>query len=129
MLFLGGGKKTKKTSKPSAKSVALSKTKVEDSPSVSSERKSKPKEERKPKAAEESDESADESDADTNENNDKSSGDESNTQKSNPEDDDQVSLIDESWKLFLDIFNSVVCLKIVESSHVMEYFCSFSVKK
>lgn len=89
--FTGGGKKVKKASKPAPKAAALIKTNVEDSPSVSVERKSKSKSERKQRLDEDQAESADESDADTNDLNDKSSGDESTTQKSNPEDDDQVS--------------------------------------
>lgn len=94
----GGGKKSKKNTKPVSKpSSGVAKTKVEDSPNVSADRKQKPKEERPLKPEEETDESADESDADTNERDDKSSGDESNTQKSNPEDDDQ------EWEKFRKI--------------------------
>ncbi|XP_060516867.1 translocation protein SEC63 homolog [Cylas formicarius] len=78
----GGGKKTKKSTKPS-RSAGNVKSKAEDSPST--EKKTK---EVKIKHEEESDDSGEESDADTNEKDDKSSGDES-VQKSNNEDGDQ----------------------------------------
>ncbi|KAJ8913550.1 hypothetical protein NQ315_017101 [Exocentrus adspersus] len=95
----GGGKKTKKTTKPVLKPVNATKPKVEESPNPSEKKKEKHQEKAKAKEEgkdEDDTDKSDESDADTNENNDKSS-DESVVNKSNNEDDDQ------EWEKFRKI--------------------------